>query len=73
MASKKNNGDTEAVRLYITETMNKEQQEHSKLLLQLEAALGGTREYDEAVKVLTKIYDAKSRLLTRIFNDIRGL
>ena len=72
MANRKNN-DTEAVRLYILELINEEQSKHSRLVADIKLVIGGTKEFDDTVRVLNQIYDAKNKLLQRILNEIRTL
>jgi hypothetical protein len=66
----KKSNDIEDLKLFITSLMNKEQADHSKIIADLKIKIYGTKEYDDAVKLLTKIYEARQDILEKIFNEI---
>jgi hypothetical protein len=72
MSIKKSNG-IEEIKLFIAELMNEEQASHSKLVNDLRSRIGDTREFDDTLKVLTQIYNAKSKLLEKIYQEMQGL
>jgi len=71
--STKRNSELEELKLFITGLMNEEQSSHSKLINELRLRLGDTREFDDALKVLTQIYNVKNKLLERIYQEMQSL
>ena len=69
MASRKNN----ELKLFVVNLLNDEQDVHSKLVSDLRARIGKTKEFDDALKVLTQIYDAKVELLEKIYKEMQGV
>lgn len=69
----KRSSDLEQVRLFVANLLNEEQNAHSKLISALQAVAGKTREYEDIVKVLTEIYDAKIEVLEKIYRKIQSI
>ena len=59
-----------AIKLYVAGRMTTIQDEHAKLIAALQDHLGSTREYDDSLRVLNKIYDAQIKLLEDIFKEL---
>ena len=71
--TKRNNKQLEEVSLFVASLFNTEQDEYSKLVARLKAALGKTKEFDDALRVLTQIYEAKVELLNKIYDKIQDV
>jgi len=71
--TKRNNKELEEVRLFVASLFNTEQDAYSKLVAQLKAAMGKTKEFDDALRVLTQIYESKVELLNKIYDKIQGV
>ena len=58
---------------FVSRLINEEQNAHAKLLADLKAAIGKTREFEDAAKVLSQIYEAKIELLEKIYKELQGV
>ena len=67
------NKELEQIKLFVANLMNTEQSNHSKLVNDLQKVAGKTKEFDEMLKVLTQIYEAKADILEKIYNEILKL
>ena len=59
-----------AAKLYVTARMNELQDEHSKLITALQARIGQTKECDDAIRVLSQVYDAQIALLDEVYKEL---
>jgi hypothetical protein len=69
----KRNKELWQIKLFVATLLNKIQDEHSKLLIDLESQIGKTSQFDEVVQTLTKIYDGKIQVLDEIYKKIQDL
>lgn len=67
------NKEIDELRLFVATMLNSEQDKHSKLLADLHSAIGNTKEYIEASKVISQVYEAKITTLEKILDKIRGM
>jgi hypothetical protein len=63
----------EKLRLIVSQMINDEQNEHSKLLDVLKKRIGQTDVYLEVEKVLDEIHDAKDEVLRKVYQHIQDL
>lgn len=73
MVARKQNKELEHIHLYVANLMNDEQNAHAKLITTLRAVSGKTHEFDDMLKVLTQVYEAKIELLEKIYKEIQGV
>lgn len=50
--------------------MNEKQDKHSRLVENLRAEIGNTKEFDDIVRLLTKIYEAKINTLEEVLREL---
>jgi hypothetical protein len=55
---------------YIAQLINSTQEEYAKLIQELKSNAGSTNVFDEAIKILTAIYESKSALLDTIYKKL---
>jgi hypothetical protein len=67
MANRKSNNE---IKLFVTSLMNEEQDSHSSLIDALKEKIGGTKEFDDMVRLLNRIYAAKIEILDKIFQEL---
>lgn len=72
MVNRKNN-ELEEVRLFVTNLMNREQQDHARLINELKSKLGLTQEFINTAAVLGQIWEAKDKILHEIYDKIKVL
>ena len=70
---RRNNKELNEIDLFVSNLFNTEQDAYSKLVAQLRAAMGKTKEFEDTLKVLTQIYEAKVELLNKIHDKIQGV
>jgi len=58
------------IKLFVSSLMTEIQDEHSKLVSSLREKIGQTKEFEDTLKVLSQIYDAKIGLLDKIYKEI---
>jgi len=58
------------IKLFVSSLMTATQDEHSKLISSLREKIGQTKEFDDAFRVLSQIYDSKIELLDKIYKEI---
>ena len=63
----------EKLRLIVSQMINDEQNEHSKLLDMLKKRIGQTDVYFEVEKILDEIHDAKDNVLRKVYQHIQDL
>lgn len=61
----------EELKYFVSKMINDEQNTHSLLIANLRASIGKTREFEDAVKVLNQVYEAKIELLEKIYKEIQ--
>jgi len=71
--TRRKNKELELVDQFVTELMGTEQDEFSKLVLDLKAAIGGTKEFEDTQKILIRVYKAKLDILEKIHNRIQSI
>ena len=69
----KKSSEIEEIKQFIAELMNEEQDRYSKLCLDLNHSLGGTKVGQDAENVLEKIFNEKTRLLDKIFKKVQSI
>lgn len=73
MAKKRSNDVLDEIKLTIATMLTEEQSLHSKLIEDLKKRIDGTTEFEEACKILTKVYNAKKDVLDRLFKKVQDL
>ena len=58
------------IKLFVSNLMNEIQNEHSILVASLKKQISGTKEFDDAAAVLTRLFDAKIELLDKIYKEM---
>lgn len=71
--AKRQNSKIEEIKLFVAGLLNDEQDAYSKLVATLRANIGKTKEFEDTLKVLTQIYEAKADLLEKIYKEIQGV
>jgi predicted DNA-binding protein YlxM (UPF0122 family) len=71
--SKKKNDGLDEIKLFIAHMLTEEQSVHSRLIEDLSNRISGTTEYEEALKILTKVYDARRDILEKLFKKVQEL
>ena len=71
MANEKH--DLEKIKLFITKLINEEQDKHSELLEMLKSRIDDTAEFDNTVRVLNKVHDARVEQLNKVYEKVRSL
>lgn len=61
---------SEEIKLFVANLLNDEQDAHAKLIAELRAIIGKTQEFEDTLKVLTQIYEAKVELLEKIYKEM---
>jgi len=67
MANRKSNSD---LRMYVANQMNALQDAHSRIVADLKKIAYGTKEFDDMVKLLARIYQAKIEVLEGILLEL---
>lgn len=65
--------DIEKIKLLISSMMNEEQDNYSKLIIELRNAIGKTREFEDTAKILAQIYEAKLAILEKIYKELQNV
>ena len=71
--TKRKNNELEQIKFFVAELINKEQDKHSKLIADLRQDLDGSDEFDKTVKILAKVYEAKIKMLEKVYKKIQDL
>lgn len=61
----------EDIKYFVSKLITEQQNEYSALLASLRSAIGKTREFDDASKVLSQVYEAKIELLEQIYRELQ--
>lgn len=61
----------EDIKYFVSKLITEQQNEYSALLASLRGAIGKTREFDDASKVLSQVYEAKIELLEQIYRELQ--
>ncbi|KKN11742.1 hypothetical protein LCGC14_1023450 [marine sediment metagenome] len=61
---------SEEMKLFVANLLNDEQDAHAKLVAELRDIIGKTQEFEDTLKVLTQIYEAKVELLEKIYKEM---
>ena len=61
---------SEEIKLFVANLLNDEQDAHAKLVAELRDIIGKTQEFEDTLKVLTQIYEAKVELLEKIYKEM---
>ncbi len=65
--------DVEQIRMFIASLITDEQNAHAKLIAALRNQIGGTTQFDDTLKTLTKIYEAKIEVLEKIYKKVQSI
>lgn len=69
----KEKSDIESVKLLILKTINNEQKEHSRIISELSNKIGGTNEFENVSKLLSKLYESKIDVLEKLYEEIKNI
>lgn len=58
------------IKLFIANLLNVEHDAHAQLVATLRDTIGKTQEFEDTLKVLTQIHEAKIELLDKIYKEI---
>lgn len=65
------NRELEEVKLFVASLLNEEQDLHSKLLADLKSRVGNTKQCQDLIEVLTKIFEGKTKVLEKVYKKIQ--
>ncbi|KKL82228.1 hypothetical protein LCGC14_1986860 [marine sediment metagenome] len=65
--------DVEQIRMFVASLITDEQNAHSKLIAALRDQIGGTTQFDDTLKVLTRVYEVKIEILEKIYKKVQSI